>query len=180
MVIDPGGNAPEIVVAAAQVGATIKYIVNTHGHFDHTLANAALRQSTGAAIAIHPLDAPKLNGGPLSLADWIPMPFPKSSADILLNDGDRLVVGNLEFEILHTPGHSVGHITLVGHGAAFVGDVLFNQGIGRWDLEGGDYQQLIRSIQDRLFALPDETTVYPGHGPATTIGFERVNNPYLS
>jgi hydroxyacylglutathione hydrolase len=180
IVIDPGGDAPEILAVAQQEGATIKYIINTHGHFDHTLANAALQKATGATIAIHLLDAPKLQGGPRSLADWLPVPFPKSQAGLMLNDGDVLSVGTLSFDVLHTPGHAPGHIVLVGHGAAFVGDVLFFQGIGRWDLEGGDYQQLIRSIQDRLLVLPDETLVYPGHGPSTTIAQERSYNPYIS
>lgn len=180
LVIDPGGDPETILEAVQQAGATVQYIVNTHGHFDHILANAPIQQATGAKIAIHPLEAPRLAGGSKGLAAWMPGPFPESNADVLLNDGDTLQVGTLSLKVLHTPGHAPGHISLAGEDAAFVGDVLFRRGIGRWDLEGGDYEQLIRSIQDKLFPLGDSTLVYPGHGSATTIGEERRENPWLS
>ncbi len=179
MIVDPGGDAELILQAVQEAQARVQYIVNTHGHFDHILANAAVQQATGARIAVHPLEAPRLAGSAGDLAAWLSGPFPQSSPDLLLNEGDELTFGCLGFRVLHTPGHAPGHICLVGHGVAFVGDVLFRRGIGRWDLEGGDYEALIRSIQDKLFALRDETKVYPGHGPATTIGEERADNPWL-
>jgi glyoxylase-like metal-dependent hydrolase (beta-lactamase superfamily II) len=100
---------------------------------------------------------------------------------VQLNDGDTLTVGTCSFQVLHTPGHSLGSISLYGAAekCVFVGDVLFAQGVGRTDLPGGDWKTLLRSIRERLFALPDDTTVYPGHGPATTIGHERKSNPFL-
>ncbi|MCL4535501.1 MAG: MBL fold metallo-hydrolase [Bacteroidetes bacterium] len=180
LVIDPGGDADVILAAVQEAGAKVQYIVDTHGHFDHILANAPVQKATGARIAIHPLEAPRLAGTSSGLSAWVPGPFPKSGADLLLNDDDTLQVGTLSLKVLHTPGHAPGHITMAGDGVAFVGDVLFRRGVGRWDLEGGDYEQLIRSIQDKLLPLGDDTLVYPGHGPATTIGEERRENPWLS
>jgi len=185
MIIDPGGDGKRIVDEVRRLGLTIKYVVNTHGHFDHTLANSevmtALKmlQDSPPALAIHPADATLLavGGG----AAWFGVQAdPSPPPDLELNEGDVLTLGDIELEVWHTPGHSLGSVSLVcpAEGVVFDGDVLFNAGIGRTDLPGGDYYTLMNSIK-RLLTLPDETKVYSGHGPATTIGDERRSNPWV-
>ncbi len=180
MVVDPGDDADAILEQVDQLHGKLKYIVNTHSHPDHILANGRLKQATGALIAIHPLDAPALTDSSRQ------MKFPGAEqmqyvpADILLNEGDELTVGKIVFKVLHTPGHTRGHITLVTDGVALVGDVLFYRSIGRTDFPGGSFPELINSIRTKLFPLGDNTIVLPGHGPATTIGEERLQNPFLT
>jgi hydroxyacylglutathione hydrolase len=178
-IIDPGGDAKRILAEVERLGLKIKYVINTHGHFDHTLANKEVVQSTGASLAIHSADAPMLTtGGGALLFGIIGKASPP--ADTRLEEGQVLTLGKVKLKVLHTPGHSPGSICLYNEeeGVLFDGDVLFNMGMGRYDLPGGNYNVLMQSIQ-RLLTLPDETIVYPGHGPATTIGHERRNNPFL-
>ncbi|GAB4402501.1 MAG: MBL fold metallo-hydrolase [Anaerolineales bacterium] len=178
-VIDPGGDAKRILDAIKRMGVDVVYVLNTHGHFDHTLANDAIVSATGATLAIHEADAPMLamGGG----AAWFGMKGSQSRPDLLLHDGDTLDVGNLRLRVLHVPGHSPGGVAfyLEKEGVVFSGDALFQMGIGRTDLPGGDYDRLIASIRAKLLSLPPDTVVYPGHGPATTIARERVGNPFL-
>ena len=179
-VIDPGGN-PELILAEIErQGLSIKYVLNTHAHFDHTDANGAIVRATGATLALHPLELPLLKasgGAALFGLQADPSPLP----DLELQDGDELEVGTLRFQVLHTPGHTPGHVCFYeqAEGVLFDGDVLFQRSIGRTDLPGGSYQQMMDSIQRVLFALPEETVVYSGHGPATTIGDEKRLNPWL-
>ncbi|MBC8262919.1 MAG: MBL fold metallo-hydrolase [Anaerolineales bacterium] len=179
-IIDPGGDAKTILAEVERLGLKTKYVINTHGHFDHTLANKEVVKATGASLAIHAADAPMLTKGGGALFFGI---VGKGSppADTILEEGQALTLGKIKLQVLHTPGHSPGSVCLYSEeeGVLFDGDVLFNMGMGRYDLPGGDYRVLMESIQ-RLLALPDETTVYPGHGPATTIGRERRSNPFLS
>lgn len=178
-IIDPGGDAKRILAEVERLGLRIKYIINTHGHFDHILANKEVVKATEAPLAIHCADAPMLTkGGGAFFFGIIGKASPP--ADIMLDESQVLTMGKIELKVLHTPGHSPGSICLYNEeeGVLFDGDVLFNMGIGRTDLPGGNYSVLMDSIQ-RLLALPDETTVYPGHGPPTTIGQERCNNPFL-
>ena len=179
-IIDPGGDAKRILAEVERLGLKIKYVINTHGHFDHTLANKEVVKATGARLAIHSADAPMLSKGGGAFFFGI-MGKASPPADVILDEGQVLILGEIELKVLHTPGHSPGSICLYSEeeGVLFDGDVLFNMGMGRYDLPGGDYRVLMESIQ-RLLALPDETTVYPGHGPATTIGRERRSNPFLS
>ena len=179
MVVDPGGDAEDILAVVDRLGAKIKYIVNTHAHTDHILANAAVKAATGAAIVIHPLEAPKLLASEPGLQLWLAESYEPAPADVLVNDGDVLRVGSCSFAVLHAPGHSPGHIALAGKGVAFVGDVIFCQGVGRWDLDGGNYDQLMHSITTKILPLGDETVLYPGHGPATTVGDEKEENPWI-
>jgi glyoxylase-like metal-dependent hydrolase (beta-lactamase superfamily II) len=179
-IIDPGGNSERILAEVERQGLTVKVVLNTHAHFDHTDANGAIVEATGVALALHAGDEPLLraSGGAAMFglqADPSPPP------DLELRDGDELEVGTLCFRVLHTPGHTPGHVCFyeAGQGVLFDGDVLFYRGIGRTDLPGGNWQQLMDSIQRILFALPDETVVYSGHGPATTIGEEKQLNPWL-
>jgi len=183
MIVDPGGNASSILATVKELGLRIKYVVNTHGHFDHVLANRKLVEATGAKLAIHPKDKPMLLTRLSGLASFFGLGgiIPSPPPDLLLEDGDELVVGKLRFKVLHTPGHSPGSISLHNEeeGVVFVGDVLFNGGIGRTDIPGASHRTLMDSIRHKLLTLPDETIVYPGHGPPTTIGRERRNNPFL-
>jgi len=179
-IIDPGGDAKRILAEVGQLGLKIKYVINTHGHFDHTLANKEVVKATGARLAIHSADAPMLTKGGGAFFFGI-MGKASPPADVILDEGQVLTLGEIELKVLHTPGHSPGSVCLYSEeeSVLFDGDVLFNMGMGRYDLPGGDYRVLMESIQ-RLLALPDETTVHPGHGPATTIGRERRSNPFLS
>lgn len=179
-IIDPGGDAELILAAVEELGLTIKYVINTHGHFDHTLANKEVVEATGAKLAIHRADASllKMGGG----AAWFGFRADANpSPDLFLEKGDVVILGKVKLKVLHTPGHSPGSISLYNEeeGMIFDGDVLFKMGIGRTDLPGGDYHTLIETIKNKLLTLPDETTVYSGHGPPTTIGQERKGNPFL-
>jgi hydroxyacylglutathione hydrolase len=179
-IIDPGGHPERILSEVERQGLTVKYVLNTHAHFDHTDANGALVEATGATLALHPADQQLLaaSGGAALFgmrADASPPP------GLDLHDRDELEIGNLRFQVFHTPGHTPGHVCFYEpeQGVLFDGDVLFRRGIGRTDLPGGSWGQLMDSIQRVLFSLPDETVVYSGHGPATTIGDEKRLNPWL-
>jgi glyoxylase-like metal-dependent hydrolase (beta-lactamase superfamily II) len=180
IVIDPGDDADRIVGAIEELNLDIKLIVATHGHIDHIGAVREVKEATGAQFAIHGGDVGDLSGrrNPFSFlmaASVLSPPKPER----LLKDGDILKAGNLSFTVLHTPGHSPGGICLLEHGVVFVGDTLFCQSIGRFDFPGASGSQLLNSIHSKLLTLPDDTVVYPGHGPSTTIGDERCRNPFL-
>jgi hydroxyacylglutathione hydrolase len=181
VVIDPGGNPERVLKGVEEAGLTIRYVLNTHCHFDHMGANADVVAATGAPLALHPAELPILRnrGG----ASWFGVPVKESPLpDVELAEGQVLSVGTLLLQVLHTPGHSPGSLTfyLEEEGVAFDGDVLFAMGVGRTDLPGGDWDTLLRSIQEVLFALPDDTILYPGHGPETTVERERGSNPWVS
>jgi len=179
-IVDPGGHPQRILAEVARLGLTIEYVLNTHAHFDHTEANGPIVEATGATLALHPQELPLLKaagGAALFGVQAEPSPLP----GLELHDGDELAVGTLRFQVLHTPGHTPGHVCFyeAAQGVLFDGDVLFHRGVGRYDLPGGSWPQLVDSIRRVLFSLPDETVVYPGHGPATTIGEEKRLNPFL-
>lgn len=187
-IIDPGGDAGRIWSQVDKSGAIVyvRYVVNTHAHFDHIVGNrkvielAARSQEAPPQLVVHPDAAPLLAaGGGAHLFGFTPTPGPEP--DRLVRDQEVLSLGQLSLQVLHTPGHSPGSISLYSAeaGVLFSGDVLFRQGVGRPDLPGGDWDTLLHSIRDRLFALPDDTIVYPGHGPSTTIGQEKRDNPFL-
>jgi hydroxyacylglutathione hydrolase len=181
MIIDPGAEAETILRAVQQVGLSISLIVITHAHVDHIGALRAVKERTNAQFAIHEAEKGVLLTAPMRLFTSLggfPIKSPPRP-DRLLKDGDSLDVGDLHFTVLYTPGHSSGGICLAGHGVVFSGDTLFNSGVGRTDFPGMSHERLIRSIHEKLMVLPDETIVYPGHGPPTTIGDERRGNPFL-
>jgi hydroxyacylglutathione hydrolase len=182
IVIDPGGDAAAILEAIQRAKLRIKLVVDTHGHFDHILANRQVSEATGAPLAVHPDDASMLTNPLRSFALFVGKVQPSPPATVSLAEGNTIELGAAKLQVLHTPGHSPGSISLwcPEQKVIFSGDVLFNMGIGRTDFPGGSFRVLARSIRERLFALADDTIVYSGHGPETTIGFERANNPFVS
>lgn len=180
-VIDPGGNAPRLSAELARQGLTVEAIVATHAHFDHIGAVRDLVLATGAPFLAGEAEAPLLAGAVEHALMFFGISVaPPPPPDRLLRDGDELTLGGALFRVAHTPGHSPGHICLLGDGVAFVGDVIFPGSIGRTDLPGGDYDTLMRSIARHILTLPDETVLYSGHGPETTVGRERRTNPFLA
>lgn len=179
IVIDPGGDAPLILDRVKELGLAIKYIVNTHGHIDHIAANRPVKEGTGAQLAIHQDDAEWLVTDQGAYARMLGVSSPGPAADVLLEEGDEIAIGNERLQVIHTPGHSLGGISLVGDGVVFCGDTLFAMGVGRVDLPGGSWETLLNTIKTRLFTMPDDTVAYTGHGPETTIGREKQFNPWF-
>jgi glyoxylase-like metal-dependent hydrolase (beta-lactamase superfamily II) len=181
VIIDPGWDAPRLLKVLAEREWQARAVLLTHAHFDHLGAVAEVVAATKAPFGLHPLELPlmRLRGGAALFGMDVP---PCPEPDWLLRPGEPLAAGSLRFDVLFVPGHTPGHVAFY-HAAAqvvFSGDVLFQQGIGRTDLPGGDYDTLMDSIRGVLLALPDATTVCSGHGPATTIGAERRDNPFLA
>jgi hydroxyacylglutathione hydrolase len=179
IVIDPGGDAPLILDRVKELGLAIKYIVNTHGHIDHIAANRPVKEGTGAQLAIHQDDAEWLVTDQGAYARMLGVSSPGPAADVLLEEGAEIAFGNERLQVIHTPGHSLGGISLIGDGVVFCGDTLFSMGVGRVDLPGGSWETLMNTIKTRLFTMPDDTVVYTGHGPETTIGREKQLNPWF-
>jgi hydroxyacylglutathione hydrolase len=181
IVVDPGEEGDRLIAALGELGLGVEAILLTHTHFDHVGAVAPLARHTGA-----PVYCPELEKHVLAdIMSYVPWPgfgpFESYDADVLVAGGERLELAGLELDVLFTPGHSPGHVTysIPAEQAAFSGDVLFQGSIGRTDLPGGDTVTLMRTLGELVDALPDETTVYPGHMGVTTIGRERATNPFL-
>jgi hydroxyacylglutathione hydrolase len=180
VIIDPG-EEPAMFLAELDTRAwTLRGIWLTHAHIDHIMGVAAVRQATGAPIHLHPLDRPIYDALP-QFGTWVGMQLePPPPPDVALQHGVPVRVGSFEFDVRFTPGHSPGSVSFVGHDMVFGGDVLFNGSVGRTDLPGGDSAALMASIQSQFLSLPDSTVVHSGHGPDTTVGVERLTNPFLT
>lgn len=180
VVIDPGDEPEGILEALAEEGLTAEKILLTHGHFDHVGGVAAIRKRTGATVHIHAADAARLTtAGRQGAMFGLRVPDPPSP-DVLVAGGDRIPFGEDGFLVLHTPGHTEGCVTFLLGGWAFVGDLIFAGSIGRTDLPGGSYDELIAAVRTKIFTLPDDTVILPGHGPATTVGAEKRSNPFFT
>jgi hydroxyacylglutathione hydrolase len=181
VVIDPGGDEDEILDALNHNKFQLKLIIDTHGHFDHVDANQPLKDATGAKIAIHEADAQMLAQPSAEAMFFTGNRVRLSQPDILLKEGDVLTFGQYRLRVLHTPGHTPGGISLVleDHTYVYVGDLLFAGSIGRTDFPGGSFDALIDAVRTKIFPLGDNYTVYPGHGPVTTVGQERKYNPFF-
>ena len=182
VIIDPGDNARAILKVVAQQALHIEKIINTHAHFDHVMAVDPVRAATGAPFYLHEADLPILRDTPERVRLWLDTEVaPIRDPDCFLTHGQMIKVGQEELEVRFTPGHAPGHVVFVHHAGrqVFGGDTLFQGSIGRYDLPLADGPTLLRSIREQLLTLPDDYTVYPGHGPATTIGAERAFNPYI-
>lgn len=180
-VIDPAWDGRGIFREVEERNWKIAYILLTHSHFDHVGGLAELKEISSVPIVMHREAVPLLENAVRAGQLW-QISFPKPPpADQFVDDGDQLSLGRLQLDILYTPGHAPGHIAfyLAGEAVLFSGDVLFQRGVGRTDMPGGDHELLMATIERRLLTLPDETLVLPGHGPSTTIGQERQSNPFL-
>jgi hydroxyacylglutathione hydrolase len=183
VIIDPGGNEDEILAACEELGLSVKYIVNTHGHPDHVCGNGRLKTATGAEIVMHSADADFFSQQQVEQF-FSQLGLPASPpVDKKVEDGDILSFGSESLKVIHTPGHTPGGICLYGEPNLFTGDTLFAGGVGRTDFPGGDTKQLLNSIKDKLLKLPPETIVWPGHGYGgehSTIAAEQKSNPFLT
>ncbi len=179
VVIDPGDDGGRILAVAEAAGLTIEKIILTHGHWDHIGAVAELVDATGAEVYVHEDDADSLTDPDKNLSGLV-FDRRESRADHMVTEGETIAVGGLEFRVVHTPGHTPGGMSLLAEGNLFCGDLVFYNSIGRTDLPGGDQARMHESVHSKVMTLPDETNIFPGHGPATTVGRERAENPYLT
>ena len=180
--IDPGGDGEAILGEIGRLRLSVDKILLTHGHFDHVGAVGLLRKKTGAKVHLHPDDVERMKTARrqglmfgLSIPDTPP-------PDVLVEEGGRIPFEDREFLVAHTPGHTPGCVSYImkSEKMAFVGDLIFAGSIGRTDLPGGDFDLLIRAVREKIFVLPDDTVLFPGHGPATTVGEEKQSNPFFT
>ncbi len=180
ILVDPGDQEAKIRKALDKHKLKPAFIINTHAHFDHIGCD----DKFAVPVYIHQEDLALLKDPRLNLSEWLNLSYAANSEIKTLKDKEKIVLGEIELEIIHTPGHTPGGICLLlkkpVNKILFSGDTLFCQGVGRTDFPGADEGSLIRSIKERLFVLSDDTVVYPGHGPSTTIGEEKRSNPFLS
>lgn len=179
-VIDPGEDSRTILGEIGRLGLSVDKILLTHGHFDHVGAVRILRETSGAKVHLHPKDVERMATARrqglifgLSVADPPP-------PDVLVREGDTVAFEDRKFLVAHTPGHTEGCVSYILDDMAFVGDLIFAGSIGRTDLPGGDHDALIRAVREKIFILPDDTVLFPGHGPATTVGEEKRSNPFFT
>ena len=175
IIIDPGSDAPKIKAFLEKNKLTPALIINTHGHFDHI----ACDNEFDVPIYVHQLDIPLLTDPARNLSSLFLISYSVKGRVRPVDDKEKIELGNIVLEVIHTPGHTPGGISLRCGDMLFSGDTLFLEGVGRTDLPGGSTEALVKSIREKLFVLSDDVRVFPGHGPETTIGFEKRYNPFL-
>ena len=181
LAVDPGNDADAMLATLEAENLRLESILLPHAHVDHVEGVAALKEATGAPVWLHPDDRP-LYGAAAQQAAWFGLKIrPLPSVDHDLGHGQILTIAGIELEVRHVPGHSPGHVIFycADAGAALVGDVIFSGSIGRTDLPGGNFVQLVKGIREHVLTLPGTTVLYTGHGPATEVGHERATNPFL-
>lgn len=181
VIVDPGADAQRVLDAVKKLDLKVRYVINTHGHFDHVGGNSKVVAATGAPLLVHEADIPFLSRAS-DVAVMYGLQAENSPAPAeFLKEGMTISFGTCSLKVLHTPGHTPGGccLYLESEGKVITGDTLFADSVGRTDFPGSSHEALITGIREKLLVLPDETTVYPGHGPATTIGHERRHNEYL-
>ena len=182
LVMDPGLQVGEVSDYIDKHDLKVDHILLTHGHVDHVFGVPVIREQTGAPVYMHPLDRTQLKRNPTVIREFglDPEQFGEPVIDHPLGEGRAVGWQDLAFEVIHTPGHTEGSVSFLLFDTCFAGDTLFRRGIGRTDLPGGDHAAIVSSIHDKLFRLPPETIVYPGHGRPTTIGEELAENPFVA
>ena len=179
LLIDPSAPSKATAQLIIDKKLHLKMVINTHGHGDHIAGNNFFADRFACPIAIHPLDAQMLTDNKKNMSLYMGYDIKLKGADVLLNDADELTLGKHIVRIIHTPGHTAGCICLLIDKYLVSGDTLFEQSIGRTDFPGGSHSAIIKSIKEKLFCLPDDVLVFPGHGPTTSIGLEKANNPFV-
>ena len=179
LIIDPGAEGSRLIKFIEKEKISILYIVNTHGHPDHIGANQKVKEHTGAPILIHEYDAPMLTKSGSLLSFIFPTEYSSPPADRLIKDGDLMECAGMKLRVLHTPGHTPGGVSLLTDDCIFTGDTLFSGSVGRFDLPGGSQEVLLNSIK-KILVLDTNLTIYPGHGPSTTVGQELHTNPFIT
>jgi len=179
LIIDPGAEPEKIIRAIKENNLQPIGIINTHGHVDHVGGNLEIKNKFTVPLYLHQADLRLLQQAHRGELSFFLQAKPSPPPDESLEDGQEIVFGQSRLTVLHTPGHTPGSVSLFGDGLLFSGDTLFNGGVGRTDLPGGDWTALRKSIKEKILALPDETEVLPGHGPKTTVGQEKADNPFI-
>ena len=180
VLIDAGEDVSLLLSVLEEKEIILDYIINTHGHSDHISGNREIIGKTGAKLIIHNEEIPALSEPARNLSSFLGNEVTSPEADQVLNDNDIFEWQTLKFKALHCPGHSPGGLAILVGNMIFAGDVLFQNSIGRTDFPFADHKQLIISIKEKILTLPDDTIILPGHGPSTTVGYEKINNPYLN
>jgi len=178
-VIDPGAESEKIIRTISENNLKPIMVIDTHGHVDHVGANADIIERYDVPLLIHEADSPMLDKIQLMELSFFLNAKNSPPPDRFLTEGDKIKIGKVQLKVMHTPGHSPGSVSLLGDGMLFSGDTLFWGGVGRTDLPGGSWDELVRSIKEKILTLPAKTLVLPGHGPATTVGQEEESNPFI-
>ena len=176
---DPAGDSEFMIEQIERKGLDLRYLINTHGHLDHIFENHVIKSRFGVPLLIHPLDRPMLADPSKNLSLYAGDPVVSPDADGTLEDGDTVQIGDESLRALHVPGHTPGSLVFYQPGLLISGDTLFAGGVGRTDFPGSNEQMLCEQIRSKIYSLPEDTVVYPGHGPQTTVGEERRYNPFV-
>lgn len=179
VIVDPAFEPENILEELEKISVTLTHIIYTHAHLDHTGAGFELKDRTGAQVILGEKDMGIFNNSESSLKYWPELGGKSADPDRLVREGDKIISNGIQLEVLFTPGHTPGSISLFTPGIIFSGDTIFLNSVGRTDLPGGDFDELRKSIINKIFTLDDNVQIYPGHGPKTSVGWEKNNNPFI-